>query len=178
VVYGSLTNRVVINKAVTVQSVNGAGATTILGYSTIGDCAVRCVYLTNKVVLNGFTLAFGATRSAGDTNSEQSGGGAWCESTNAYFYNCLFATNTAYLYGSGECFGTASNCTFVGNAAYRQSLANYGGAANGGALVNSTFLGNRSQNGGGISFCTASNCTLIYNIIQLLNTAAGHLAVR
>src|SRR5258708_3841773 len=66
VVYGSLTNRVVINKAVTVQSVNGAALTAILGFAnngsgvpTNGDNAVRCVYLTNNAAFIGFTLAFG-----------------------------------------------------------------------------------------------------------------------
>src|ERR1035437_11017816 len=58
VVYGSLTNRVVINKAVTVQSVNGPALTTIQGYQSAansGSNNVRCVYMTNNVTLNGFT---------------------------------------------------------------------------------------------------------------------------
>src|SRR6266478_6243013 len=53
----ALTNRVVINKAVTVQSVNGASATIIQGYQvplvTNGDSAVRCVYITNNATLVG-----------------------------------------------------------------------------------------------------------------------------
>src|SRR5437762_13877942 len=56
VVYGALTNRVVINKAVSVQSVNGPGATVIRGNSPIGSNAVRCVYLTNSATLIGFSL--------------------------------------------------------------------------------------------------------------------------
>jgi len=50
-VYGSLLNRVVINKAVTVQSVNGPAATMIYGYHAIGSNAVRCVYMTNNSAL-------------------------------------------------------------------------------------------------------------------------------
>ena len=107
-VYGSLTNRVVIDKAVTVQSVNSPAVTVIEGYQVpetiTGDSAVRCVYLTNNAVLTGFTLTNGATRDAGDGNLEQSGGGAWCESTNARLTNCVFTANVANNSGGGILF--------------------------------------------------------------------------
>ena len=87
VMAGDLTNRVALDRAVTVQSVNGPTATVIEGQwdatNRIGAGAIRAAWLTNGAVLNGFTLRFGATRSAGDGLNLQSGGGVWCASTNA-----------------------------------------------------------------------------------------------
>ncbi|HEY2083100.1 MAG TPA: hypothetical protein VGI88_09970, partial [Verrucomicrobiae bacterium] len=76
-----LANRVVIDKAVTVQSVNGPSATIIQGYQvpgqTNGPGAVRCAFLTNNAALIGFTLTQGATLSSG-SSFDQRGGGAYC----------------------------------------------------------------------------------------------------
>ena len=69
VMAGDLTNRVALNKALTVQSVNGPFATVIQGAgATNGNSAVRCAWLTNGASLVGFTLQAGATRFSGDTN--------------------------------------------------------------------------------------------------------------
>src|SRR5439155_20873670 len=92
VIYGAMSNRLAITKPITVQSVNGPGATDIQGYkapgSGYGDSSIRCVYITNGATLSGFTLTGGGTRMAGDNNREQGGGGAWCASTNAVIANC------------------------------------------------------------------------------------------
>src|SRR5262249_43261169 len=73
VVYGSSTNRVVVDKAITLQSVNGAGSTAIIGFAQVGGLpptGIRCVYLTNGSALIGFTLTNGCTRNTGNPLTE------------------------------------------------------------------------------------------------------------
>jgi hypothetical protein len=82
-----LANRVAVDKPVTLRSVNGPRFTVIQGEQVLAatNGAVRCVYLADGASLSGFTLTNGATRSVYDfpANRESSGGGIWCESTNA-----------------------------------------------------------------------------------------------
>ncbi len=106
----ALSNRVVINKQITVQSVNGPGNTTIQGYQIptgaiygLGNSAVRCVCITTNAMLAGFTLTGGATRNAsGNGVNEQCGGGLWCISTNGVVIsNCVITANNSYDQGGG-----------------------------------------------------------------------------
>src|SRR2546425_391281 len=115
---GASTNRVAVDKAVTVQSVNGTAVTLIQG-----DHVMRCVYLTNGAALVGFTLTKGlATYSSGFLN-ELIGGGVLCESASAVVSNCVVTGNSAYI-GGGASGGTLNNCTLSGNSA-----SDYGGGA-------------------------------------------------
>ena len=168
VVYGALTNRVVINKAVTVQSVNGPALTTIQGYQlpgpTNGDSAVRGVYLTNGAVLVGFTITGGATRSAGDWYKEDSGGGIWCE-TNAVISNCVVTANFCTANGAGIYGGTVADCIVTFNSTTDPYGEGGGTAAS--AVSNCVLIGNSSCYGGGAasgdSYSILIGCTLGQN---------------
>jgi len=160
VIRGSLTNRVVLDKQVTLLSVNGPDVTTIQGIPVIGDGATRCVYLTNGAAMSGFTLANGGTRAAGDAVLEQSGGGVYCESTSIVVSNCIFTGNSAANAGGGACQGQLVNCRLIGNSA-----VNAGGGTSASLLINSALSGNTSGgSGGGADSSTLVQCTLTGNL--------------
>jgi len=144
---GGLTNRVALDRAVMVASVNGYKATVIQGawdpVSTNGPAAIRCAWLTNGAVLTGFTLEDGATESTGVQTNSQSGGGAWCASTNALVSNCLLTNNFANYGGGGIAFGTLNNSLVVLN------VAAYGGGAYEATLNNCTVQNNFTTAGEG-----------------------------
>ncbi len=165
----ALTNRVAVDKPLTVQSVNGPALTIIQGYqvptNTFGDSAVRCAYLTNGAALIGFTLTNGATRdSAGDFINEQYGGGVLCSSASASLSNCILVANAAYYGGGGASSGNFNNCTFIRNNASQSS----GGATCGGTLANCVLAYNSAAEGGGSSYGALSNCTLIGNVASFM----------
>src|SRR5258707_227767 len=102
-VYGTMTNRVAVDRPLTLRSVNGPEFTVIQGGrlpdTNNGDGAIRCVYLANGASLMGFTLTNGATRAVA-TTGEGNGGGVWCESpNNSVVSNCLVTGNFAYYLG-------------------------------------------------------------------------------
>ena len=165
-------NRVAVTKPVTVRSVNGPGATSIVGSGPIGPTAVRCVYLTNGATLAGFTLTNGA--------AQIDGGGVLCAGPGAVVSNCVFTGNSAGAGGGGVSGGTLNNCTFTRNSAAEdgggahlsrlnnciltENLAGIsGGAAFVSTLNNCTLIGNTASTGGGVEACTLNNCTLTGN---------------
>ena len=164
------TNRVVVNKAVTLQSVNGPAATAIQGYS-FRDSSIRCVYLTNGASLIGFTLTNGGAIASGDVSREQSGGGVWCEDTSAVVSNCVIARGFAYQNGGGAYRGTLLNCVLANNG------ADQGGGAFQGTLLNCILTNNSAYQGGGACSNTLINCALIRNFAQFQNLNSGGGAI-
>jgi len=136
------TNRVVIAKGLTVQSLNGPTATYISGSGLY-----RCVCLTNGATLSGFTLTGGAagyvetiTLPPGHTTTKTiagDGGGV-----------------------SGGTFGggTVSNCVLTANTATDE-----GGGAYDVTLVNCLLTGNFATLGGGAAECTLISCNVTAN---------------
>jgi len=200
VMYGA-TNRVAVDKAVTVQSVNGAPVTTIVG-STPGLTAnrARCVYLTNGATLIGFTLLGGsAGGNVGITNNQiLSGGGVWCEGSSAVVSNCVLSFNSASQYGGGAFQGTLFNCIISSNNAAMGSgaasnilwtctLSKNGtgtsqGILNGAGAIysslgNCLLVGNIcGGRGGGAQFCTLTDCVLSNNAAEFGGALAQSVA--
>jgi hypothetical protein len=157
VMAGDLTNRVALNKALTVQSVNGPFATVILGAgATNGTSAVRCAWLTNGASLVGFTLQAGATRITGSVTTLLCGGGAWCWSSSAIVANCLIVSNTANYFGGGAYQGTLNNCLLRNN----RTDMSVSGAASKNNLNSCTVVSNFFY---GVDQAQLTNCIVYSN---------------
>lgn len=156
---GAITNRIAITRSVTVRSVNGPVVTVIEGKGPRAQSVVRCVYVGTNALLDGFTLTNGNTRTTGEWNKDQSGGGAWCEES-AVVRNCNLLGNLAYMCGGGAYGGTLENCSVVGN-----TVTNQGGGAYGSIMTNCTIANNTAYVGGGIFGGTLNKCMLFGNVV-------------
>ena len=158
-VYGNMTNRVAIDKAVLVKSVSGPAQTRIEGRGPAGGQAVRGVYVGSNACLYGFAISNGYTRTDGDNDREQSGGGVWCEN-GGVVSNCVLAGNTAVFAGGGAAFGVLRNCLLENNFAYV-----FGGGACGARLENCVVTKNSvAGDVGGAFQCTSVNSIIYFNI--------------
>jgi len=167
-VLGTLTNRVALTQPIVVTSVNGYAVTAIQGAwdptSTNGPEAVRCAYIGDGAVLNGFTLCNGATL-AGNMGGGplDSGGGIYCTSPNGEAGNCVLSNNSA-IFGGGIANGTLNNSLVFGNQ------ANFGGGAYSATLLNCTVVNNTGllpNQGAGV--CFNSGIGAVFNSIVLAN---------
>jgi hypothetical protein len=177
---GMSTNRVVVDKPILLQSVNGPEVTVIQGAwdpaSTNSSGAVRCVWMTNNATLSGFTL-----RGGGATGSTGSGGGLWASSTNAVAWQCYLQTNYAFYFGGGAYGATLNRCVVIGNHAVGSGIPGFGigSAGSGGGAAFCTLKDCRLSNnlaeqsdGGGAYSCTLNGCALTMNSSYLTGGAA------
>ncbi len=187
----TLSNRVVITKAITVRSVNGPEATIIEGSGTNAygtASAMRCVYMS-KGVLIGFTLSAGTTMTNGAPAYDCNGGGVdiYPQSPGTIVSNCVIQQCRALsgggvyggtLYsstlmgntsdsGGGALASTLYNCTLSGNTAFS------GGGARAGTLYYCTLSGNAALYGAGIHGSTLYNCTLSGNAADYASWGRG-----
>ena len=159
--YPFLTNRVFVDPAVTLRSVNGPDVTAIQGYQVpgspdgSGETAIRCAFLANGVIMSGFTLTNGGTYR---WQQGACGGGAWCMSQSAVLTNCILTGNSAHESGGGAYGGTLIGCQLIENT------APHGGGAYLSLLSNCTLRGNAAvSGGGGADQSTLFNCVVISN---------------
>lgn len=159
---GGLTNRVMLDKRMTLFAVNGAAHTVIEGRwhpgTTNGTAAVRCAWLGNGAALDGFTLRRGATLALGDTNHLQCGGGIWCASTNAWITDCVIEDNAAAAQGGGVWRGTLTHTVLRGNQVPRE-----GGGAFSSVLQDCQLEHNTAWSGGGAADAILTDCVLNQN---------------
>lgn len=138
-------NRIALTNLVVVRSVNGPAVTVIEG----GTNTMRCAYVGNGSVLDGFTLTKG-------TAGGGRGGGVWSE-PGGVVTNCVLTGNSA-LAGGGAFSGALYRCTFTHNSAQA------GGGASEATLYNCTLTDNvGSYNGGGAVDSKLYNCVLSGN---------------
>lgn len=163
---GTLTNRVVIDKPITVQSLNGAETTAICGakdlsgtYGIFGDAAVRCVYLGSNATLSGFTITNGATagtRPSNEMEPDKNGAGVYSEPSGTIL-DCILVDNSAADAGGGAYGGILRSCVLTGNS------SSMGGGAFNSVLESCTLRGNASDLGGGAYGGALSLCVLVGN---------------
>ncbi len=177
--------RIVINEAITVESVNGPEVTFIEGAPASnggnGDDAIRgaCV---NYGTLIGFTVQKGHTRTNAESLLDRSGGGL-----TAYYSGkareCVLRNNAASLWGGGMAYGTLSDSVVYSNQAAQgggvgngkaincliyANSAWYGGGIEQASAIHCTIYGNTADIGGGVSSSTLTNCIIYGNAAGLL----------
>ncbi len=197
----TLTNRVAIDKAVILESVNGPDVTSIVGApdpsggNGNGAAAVRCVFIDRGGTIRGFTLTNGYTDVVG-SDHRCAGGGLFLYDGIAS--NCVIRGNHGYR-GAGLCLsygtGTVVDCTVAHNTAeswgggimitgddglvdrcrVTDNTSAYGGGLyhyQGGTVRNTLIARNAATDkGGGINFDSAGRAE---NATVVSNSAATY----
>lgn len=169
---GTVMNRISVDKAITIRSVNGPletiieGASDPRGTAGHGPEAVRCALLQSNAVLEGFTLRHGRTAGL-ETMLDRVGGGA-CLLGGASLNRCIVKQNGSSLSGGG----VYAKKGYVNDCLISNNDAGYDG---GGAFVSAdsvlshcTITANTARRSGGV-FLT--HWETLYNSVVWGNTA-------
>ena len=165
------------NKAITIQSVNGAARTIIDGgYPAATNRCVMAGGVANKTntVIRGFTIQNGCTYGFTGNNGGGVAGGT--------LYDCIVKSNHCGASGGGVIYSTMYDCMISDNDARGQgggvysarltncevsnnSTVSEGGGASGSVLVNCNVISNHTEkSGGGVYGGAATNCFLQGNV--------------
>jgi hypothetical protein len=142
----SVTNRVVLDKPLTVLSLHGPASTIIEGQrdpnTTNGPLSARGAFLEDGAFLKGFMVR-GA--SSGTTYTSD-GAGVFCRTVLAGISGCVLSNNIASGNGGGVSRGTVVDSLVVNNTAGAD-----GGGAFGSGMERCLVSGNAARNGGGVA---------------------------
>ena len=187
---GSITNRIVIYPSITVRASDPDPAQTVI--QGMADAAstnwagARCVYMTKNTKLIGFTISGGAvpTNSVWSNqliNSDDQGGGVFCDGQNNEINACVLSDNMASFGGAVYSYedqgATVRNCEMKGNQAYQ------GGGVMRTLVYNSIIRNNRTiptdnnNRAGGLLFSTAYNCLVESNETYSAGGGAGRATI-
>jgi len=152
-----VTQRVTIEKGITVRGFSGPADVEVNGNNTTG-CFSVC---HTDAVLEGFTITAGSSARGGGVSI-----------TNGLVHNCVVTGNYASLFGGGVDIydgGVVSNCVISHNQTPFDASGSGGGVCCSGVgmLLNSTVNGNEAGAGGGVyTFASAvvSDCTISSNL--------------
>ena len=199
---GDMTNRLVLDKALTVLSMNGPEQTVIEGawnqQPPNGPASVRCAWVAEGAVLGGFTLRGGST--------PLNGGGIWSSGLGLVetTVGCVVTNCRAGGNGGGASQGRLRDCIITGNSAgtngggtpmavvdrclLQANSANTGGGLNGGVARQCRILANTASGSGGgasgpssllgcaIALNQAADCGGAYNSFLYQCTVVSNLA--
>ena len=166
-----LSERIQVNKDITVRSLSGPAQTIVDGNGVTG-----CFYLDDvPCFLEGFTITNGFEDSdygagvfcydiheqvvsnciiTGNINEDSDGGGMYY----GIAIHCIFDGNRAPKgYGGGLMYGRAYNCLFINNSAY------YGGGASDCELTFCTVAGNTAEHEGGGTYYGYITNTIVWH---------------
>ena len=150
---GATSNRVAVNKAITLRSRDGAAATIIKGAADfagepehgLGPAAIRCLYVANvAAVVQGFTLTGGyVNQGTGADGNGVRAGGVLCAGSSPIIADCVISDNVATR-GGAAFEGKYVRTVFKGNRVYNTA-------------------GNKTRNGAVCRTCSLYGCLIVGN---------------